>query len=89
MITIKLLIAFALGVAVGGLGMFFYLSIKGMGSKGSGIFHNPRDNFFFSSRGSVWNLAGPAGIPFKSHRSPEIRIEIFAKTSPGRPKEKQ
>ena len=34
MIVIKLLIAFALGVAVGGLGMFFYLSIKGMVKNG-------------------------------------------------------
>jgi hypothetical protein len=38
MITIKLLIAFALGVAVGvavgGLGMFFYLSLKGMVKNG-------------------------------------------------------
>ena len=29
MITIKLVIAFALGTAVGGLGMFFYLWLKG------------------------------------------------------------
>ncbi len=29
MITIQLLITFVLGVLVGGLGMFFYLSIKG------------------------------------------------------------
>lgn len=34
MIMIKLLIAFALGVAVGGLGMFFYLSFKGMVKNG-------------------------------------------------------
>ena len=29
MITIKLVIAFALGAVVGGLGMFFYLWLKG------------------------------------------------------------
>ena len=29
MIAIKLFIAFVLGVGIGGLGMFFYLSIKG------------------------------------------------------------
>ena len=34
MITIKLLIAFALGVAVGGLGMFFYLYTKGKVTNG-------------------------------------------------------
>jgi len=34
MIMIKLFIAFALGAAVGGLGMFFYLSIKRMVKNG-------------------------------------------------------
>jgi hypothetical protein len=34
MIMIKLFVAFALGVAVGGLGMFCYLSIKGMVKNG-------------------------------------------------------
>jgi len=34
MIMIKLLIAFAFGVAVGGLGVFFYLLIKGMVKNG-------------------------------------------------------
>jgi hypothetical protein len=34
MITIKLLIAFVLGLAFGGLGMFFYLSLKGMVKNG-------------------------------------------------------
>jgi len=34
MIVVKLLIAFALGIAVGGLGMFFYLSIKGIVKNG-------------------------------------------------------
>ena len=29
MIAIKLFIAFVLGIGIGGLGMFFYLSIKG------------------------------------------------------------
>ena len=29
MITIKLIVAFALGAVVGGLGMFFYLWLKG------------------------------------------------------------
>ncbi len=34
MIMIKLLVAFAIGAAVGGLGMFFYLSLKGMVKNG-------------------------------------------------------
>lgn len=34
MIMIKLVIVFSLGVAVGGLGMFFYLSLKGMVKNG-------------------------------------------------------
>lgn len=34
MITIKLLVSFVLGLAVGGLGMFFYLSLKGMVKNG-------------------------------------------------------
>lgn len=34
MIAVKLLIAFVLGIAVGGLGMFFYLSIKEMVKNG-------------------------------------------------------
>jgi len=39
MIAVKLLIAFVLGIAVGGLGMFFYLSIKGrISNVGTGKF---------------------------------------------------
>ena len=39
MIVVKLLIAFVLGIAVGGLGMFFYLSIKGrINNGGTGKF---------------------------------------------------